>query len=536
VLTTQKFCGECGASIQVEPRPGPRFNDAPAPTHAPSGRKRRWFIPVIVAGIALVILGAFAWQQVQTEQNLARQYDAAVASASRQEWDRAVTDFEALQRSRSGYRDVATRLEAARKEQRLKQQYDAAMERYRASAWPDAVSQLEKLLAEAPNYRDVGARLADGRRQLGLQRQYEEAKRKLANKELEAAITALEAVAATDSTFSAQARTDVAQAKKQYAVALVAQATSASARFSSNEAERIARAALALDPFVPGGHRVLGDALIDQARYADAREVLQQALRVDSKDAQALNLLGWSHLKEARPDLAQAEQAFRQAIALDPKYANTFAGLGAVFRQLGNPPEARSFYDQALALDSKHAPALQGLAFLALSADDLTTAAQKLQEAIQADSKEFQYRIDLAGVLIRNKQYDQASAEIEAARSIAKDDPDIDAMQARLHREKKEYDKALPLYDSAIKKRDYIGSYQLGKGYTLYFMQRLDEAIGAADRAIELDQVESGNVLRSYALEALRRFPEARQAARAALDANPNSKAAQEQLKALSGR
>jgi hypothetical protein len=55
----------------------------------------------------------------------------------------------------------------------------------------------------------------------------------------------------------------------------------------SREAETAARRALALDPVLPDGHRLLGDALVAQGRLGDAAEWLNRWLALDARRGEA---------------------------------------------------------------------------------------------------------------------------------------------------------------------------------------------------------------------------------------------------------
>ena len=86
--------------------------------------------------------------------------------------------------------------------------------------------------------------------------------------DLEAARLEAEALATTFSTEAA-------------AHALAARVTLAAGRF--RDAEAAARRALALEPLLPEGHRIVGDALVAQGRLAEAAEWLDRWLSIDKK-------------------------------------------------------------------------------------------------------------------------------------------------------------------------------------------------------------------------------------------------------------
>ena len=66
-------------------------------------------------------------------------------------------------------------------------------------------------------------------------------------------------------------------------------------------------------------------------------ETLQPLVGTSVADAAFWQILGESHL--ARGEVAQAEEAFRQAVALDPGSASAHYGLGYLFQLRGKLPE-----------------------------------------------------------------------------------------------------------------------------------------------------------------------------------------------------
>src|SRR4051812_48757231 len=159
-----------------------------------------FLIALVVVGVAVLVV-----QQQGSEQRLQDEYNAARASADRQDWQSAVTGFEAVVHSRNDYRDAAARLVGAQRELHLSQAYGVALASYRAGHWPDAVTQLGGLATESPGYKDVDARLADARRQLGFEQRHQQATDDLKANDFASAITELEALSSSDYSGADQA-------------------------------------------------------------------------------------------------------------------------------------------------------------------------------------------------------------------------------------------------------------------------------------------------------------------------------------------
>jgi Flp pilus assembly protein TadD/DNA-binding transcriptional regulator GbsR (MarR family) len=90
-------------------------------------------------------------------------------------------------------------------------------------------------------------------------------------------------------------------------------------------------------------------------RYQKAEQAYRRAIALDPKYAYPWNNLG-NLLEDRLGRYAEAEAAYRQAIALDPKYAYPWNGLGNLQQdRLGRYAEAEQAYRQAIALDPKYA-------------------------------------------------------------------------------------------------------------------------------------------------------------------------------------
>ena len=125
------------------------------------------------------------------------------------------------------------------------------------------------------------------------------------------------------------------------------------------QAEQVARRALAEDERNPGALFVLGRALLALQRFADAEPVLQKAVAVSPRSFAPHHALGSVYLRLNRPQ--DAEAAFGKAAAI----ANTaekkqlagafgFGGVGDAYAKLGQTKDALRAYERALVLDPEN--------------------------------------------------------------------------------------------------------------------------------------------------------------------------------------
>lgn len=93
----------------------------------------------------------------------------------------------------------------------------------------------------------------------------------------------------------------------------------------------------------------LGYVLYAQGKSAEAVEALKKALEIDSRNANAMNSLGFVYAEE-HLDLPRGVQLCRQAVELNPRNAAYHDSLGWAYYRAGNLSEAKSSLRRALGL------------------------------------------------------------------------------------------------------------------------------------------------------------------------------------------
>jgi tetratricopeptide (TPR) repeat protein len=117
------------------------------------------------------------------------------------------------------------------------------------------------------------------------------------------------------------------------------------------------RAALKIDPQLPGLHFELGDMLraSGSQHQAEAEAEYKAALQINPHDEQAECRLG--DIATQRNDLKEAEQRFTRAVELQPNDPDASIGLAKVFMAAGQPEKAVPLLDRAIQLDPTSAVA-----------------------------------------------------------------------------------------------------------------------------------------------------------------------------------
>jgi len=132
------------------------------------------------------------------------------------------------------------------------------------------------------------------------------------------------------------------------------------------------------------------------------------------RDARKAYEKGLEAVKKNKPD--QAEQEFRKAAQLYPRYAAAWYELGKTLEQREHYPEAREAYASALAADSKYVYPYQQLYQLALREQNWKDLADKTDQLLHLDPYEFPIAYYFNALAhLQLKEYDAAEKSAHQA-------------------------------------------------------------------------------------------------------------------------
>jgi tetratricopeptide (TPR) repeat protein len=153
--------------------------------------------------------------------------------------------------------------------------------------------------------------------------------------------------------------------------------------------------------------------------YEEANTTLQAAIKLKSDDPLYFVALGNTWLK--KPDLVDAEEAFRHAIRLEPNNPQTQMYLGYTLLEQKKYPEARQWLEKSLQKDKSVPQTFYYLGHLAQEQNEDERAMDLFKKAIElAPSYAFAHAALGAGYL-RLRNYQMAQQELELSVKL---DPD----------------------------------------------------------------------------------------------------------------
>ena len=169
------------------------------------------------------------------------------------------------------------------------------------------------------------------------------------------------------------------------ALAYTGLAALAASRHRFDEAARLARRALRLNPWSSAAYGILGDALVETGRYRAAFAAFERMVGLKptaaayARISYARELLG-----RTKPAIAAMRLAVRAARPVPEPTAWALTHLGNLYRESGRLGRAERLYDEALARLPGYAPALGALATVRQWQGGLVAAARLYRRALEA--------------------------------------------------------------------------------------------------------------------------------------------------------
>ena len=173
------------------------------------------------------------------------------------------------------------------------------------------------------------------------------------------------------------------------------------------------RAAIAIDPNLPGAHSQLGVVLYQQGQLREAAQSFSTVLALRPGDAQAHANLGRVQFDEG--NLVEAEASFRAALAAAPGNARAHDNLGSVLQAAGKLDDAVACYRRSLELNADDAFAHLNLGIILTARGDLSQAESHLRRAAAMDANSPAVRFNLGMLYQAQNNLDAAVAELRSA-------------------------------------------------------------------------------------------------------------------------
>jgi len=160
-------------------------------------------------------------------------------------------------------------------------------------------------------------------------------------------------------------------------------------------------------------HYNLGMTLMQQGKHEEAIAEHRQALRLEPKFADAIHALGFSLAALSKFDEAIA--AYRNALAMKPAFPEALVNLGNAFVNTGKFSDAIAAYVQALHLDPNNCHTYFNLGYALSGSGNLDASVAAYRQALRLKPDFHNASNNLGNVLEENGQFSEAIAVYEQA-------------------------------------------------------------------------------------------------------------------------
>ena len=284
------------------------------------------------------------------------------------------------------------------------------------------------------------------------------------------------------------------------------------------EAEKAYRKALRLNPNDVNTRKILAELQLITGKDKEAAESLANIPPEQRENAATQIAIGFSEQKQGR--LAEAEQAWRKALELDPKALDAWFNLGWLYNKLSRFEEAEASLAKAVKLNPNAHKTLALLALTQTSQGKFRESEQSWLLASQLNPEEVEYWLGLAQVRSRINNFSGMATALRRVLKLAPDNVDAWAnlatarfklgrddvaeeaarqalsldpkhpqalnVMANIHGKRGQHDQALAYLDKAVAAHPGDTNAWNNKGYALLKTGRIDAAIKTFETAVRL--------------------------------------------------
>jgi protein O-GlcNAc transferase len=261
------------------------------------------------------------------------------------------------------------------------------------------------------------------------------------------------------------------------------------------------------------GHHAAG-------RLDDAISAYRQAIDIEPAYADAFNNMG--NAFKDKGQIADAISAYQRAIELNPRYAEAFFNMGIAFKSLGNLNDEISAYREAIAINPAFPEALNNMGNALKDQGQIDGAISAYRQAIEIKPLYLDAYHNLGVALNEKGLLDEA---ISAYQHVIEVNPAYASAHYNLgiaFKAMGNLEDAVLAYQRAIDAKQSYSDAYFNLGNTLQELGRNEEAIVAYQRALEIEPTyaEAYNNMGNR-LKGLGQLDEAISAYRRALDMKP---------------
>jgi len=266
-------------------------------------------------------------------------------------------------------------------------------------------------------------------------------------------------------------------------------------------------------------HNNLGKDFLDDHNLAEAKEHLEEALRIRGNYSEALTNLGvlfrekgeltkakeyllrglklnprdhvahynLANVLESEDNLAAAKNHYQTALDIEPNHNESLNNLGAVYKKLGDDDAAQRCFLRAIEIRPDDALARNNLGLIFEGRGDLARAAAYYREAIELDPAATNAHYNLGNILFTQGQLDAAAAQYVEALRFKHDHLEAYYNLGNVNLKKGNRDKALAYFEQALRINPEFGEAHNNAGVILELNGKLEKALVHYKEAVRIN-------------------------------------------------
>ncbi|MDR3416942.1 MAG: tetratricopeptide repeat protein [Nevskia sp.] len=251
------------------------------------------------------------------------------------------------------------------------------------------------------------------------------------------------------------------------------------------EAASLLRQLLAIESKQIEALNLLGAISILQGDLAEAMRLLNRSLRLQPSQPHALNYLGYARHRAGEYEGALA--AYNRAIAMKPDFAEAYCNRGLTLRQLSRVDDALASYDRAIMLSPALAHAHYHRAVVLHDLDRLAEAVAGYEKTVDLEPRYVEAHNDLATALLELGRFEEALRCVDRALAINPGLFGALVNRGNILNQLQRFDQALETYGRALAINPKSAQVYSNRGHLLHDAGRYQEALENYDQALRLE-------------------------------------------------